>query len=225
MQRFYIWVFLLLFFIIGVSYYNTYMAKRISEAFSGDNKNIILMGDSILKNNLYVKNGKAVEDIVREKTNKPTIVLAQNNSTITDVYTQLESLHINSNVSSNTIFLSTGGNDILSNFVNNDPDESQEHVLSTIFKAYKRLVKTIRTKMNDANLILLDIYYPKNLQYTQYHPIIKEWNKMLYDFANENSLHVMKISTLLNDPNDFTLSIEPSDKGGEKIADQIIIQM
>jgi len=201
------------------------MAKKISEAFDTNNKTIILMGDSILKNNLYVKNGQAVEDILKEKTNIHTVVLAKNNATVTDIYSQLEKLPYDLNEGTNTIFLSTGGNDILSNFVKNDPDESTEHILSTIFKAYKRLVKSIRAKMNNANLVLLDIYYPKNLQYTQYHPIIKEWNKMLYDFAKENSLSLIKISILLNEPSDFTLSIEPSDTGGEKIVNEIIMHI
>lgn len=222
MQRFYIYIFLLLFFIVCVSYYNTYMAKRLSEGFNGDNKTIILMGDSILKNNLYVKNGKAVEDILREKTNAEIILLAENNATITDIYAQIERLPQHLNKKSNTIFLSVGGNNILSNFVNNEPNDTQDHVLATIFKAYKRLVKTIKTKMDHVNLVLIDIYYPQNLQYTQYHPIIKEWNTFLDSFASEKSLPVMKISTLLIEPSDFTLSIEPSDNGGEKIANQII---
>jgi hypothetical protein len=196
----------------------------MNEAFNNDKK-ITLMGDSILKNNLYVKNGKAIEDILREKMDGHTIVLAQNNATVTDIYSQLEKMPTHLNKKSNTIFLSTGGNDILSNFVNNEPEDSEEHILSTIFKAYKRLVKTIRTKMNNANLVLFDIYYPKNLQYTQYHPIIKEWNKMLHDFAKENSLSVVKISTLLNEPSDFTLSIEPSDTGGEKIVNEILMSI
>jgi len=223
MNRLYIYVPLLLLFIIGVSYYNTYMAKKVSEGFNGDNKKIILMGDSILKNNLYVENGKAVEDILREKNNAEIIVFAENNATITDIYKQLERVPETLNEKSNTVFLSVGGNNILSNFVNNDPDESQEHILSTMFKAYKRLVKTIQTKLDNVNLLLIDIYYPQNLQCTQYHPIIKEWNTLLYDYARENSLPVMKISTLLIEPSDFTLNIEPSDKGGEKIANQIIM--
>jgi len=198
------------------------MAKRVSEGFNGDNKTIILMGDSILKNNLYVKNGKAVENILREKTNSNVLLLAENNATVTDVYAQIERLPQHLNKKSNTIFLSVGGNNILSNFVNNDPDESQEYILSTIFKAYKRLIETLQTKMDHVNLVLIDIYYPKNLQYTQYHPIIKEWNTFLDNFASEKSLPVMKISTLLIEPTDFTLSIEPSDKGGEKIANQIM---
>lgn len=221
MQRFYLYVFFLICFIIAVSYYNTYMARKISEGFDTENK-IILMGDSILKNNLYVKNGKAVEDILREKTSISTIVLAQNNATITDIYSQVEKLPSDLNDSSNTIFLSAGGNDILNNFVNNDPDESIEHVLSIVFKAYQRLIKTIKAKMDKTNLVLFDIYYPKNLQYTQYHPIIKEWNQMLYNYANENSLPVIKISSILKDDSDFTLDIEPSDTGGEKIVNEIL---
>ena len=222
MNRLYIYVPLLLLFIIGVSYYNTYMARRLSEGFNGDNKKIILMGDSILKNNLYVENGKAVEDILREKTSANTIVFAKDDAMITDIYIQLEKLPYDLDEETTTLFLSVGGNNILTNFVNSDHDESQEHVLSTMFKAYKRLVKTIKTKMNNAKLILVDIYYPQNLQCTQYHPIIKEWNKLLHDFGNDQSLDVMKISALLNEPSDFTLNIEPSDKGGEKIANQII---
>jgi len=45
---------------------------------------------------------------------------------------------------------------------------------------------------------------------------------MLYNYANENSLPVIKISSILKDDSDFTLDIEPSDTGGEKIVNEIL---
>ena len=40
---------------------------------------------------------------------------------------------------------------------------------------------------------------------------------MLYDYASKNSIRVVKISSYLTQPEDFTHGIEPSAIGGEKL--------
>jgi hypothetical protein len=77
--------------------------------------------------------------------------------------------------------------------------------------------------MNDCELVLLDIYYPTNIKLAQYKPILQEWNKMIYDFASTNNLKVINISNILTESTDFTLDIEPSELGGEKIANNILL--
>ena len=80
--------------------------------------------------------------------------------------------------------------------------------------------------MYKSKLVLIDIYYPTNIKYEQYKPILQEWNKLLNDFVNDSeNLSILKISNVLTDPTDFTLNIEPSDTGGEKIAEQILLCM
>lgn len=224
MNTFYLYIFILCFIILAVSIYTHYYKYYVlKEAFVQD-KTIILLGDSIIKNNSYVKNGKGIDDILKEKTNGKTYCYAEDDSTIVDVYRQLSSIPVELNRESTIIFLSSGGNDIIKNYMEKDTNTNNMSVLNTIFIAYKKLVKSIQTKMNKSKLVLIDIYYPSNIKYEQYKPVLVEWNKLLNDFINEpnSNLSIIKISSEITDPTDFTLNIEPSDTGGEKIAEQIM---
>ena len=88
--------------------------------------------------------------------------------------------------------------------------------------AYKKLVKSIQTRMNICRIVLVDIYYPTSNQFAQYRPIIEEWNTLIRNYARENSLGLLQISQTVTSSDDFTLGIEPSEKGGKKIAQQIL---
>lgn len=230
MNYFYFKVWLLICFILAVSYFNTYMntttkTKSIRETFSSNNnRTIVLLGDSILKNNSYTSDGKGIDDLLLERNNQ-TYSYAVDNSNIVDVYNQINEIPIDLNSPSTTIFLSAGGNDILNHYEERDKDIHDTSVLSTIFAAYKKMIKAIRSKMNQCNIVLLDIYYPDNTKYTQYHPIIREWNKLIYDYADQPSNNintVLRVSRMLTQNDDFTLSIEPSSSGGLKIANSIL---
>ena len=226
MKHFYLYILLLCFIIIAVSSFTHYYKYYILREPFGNNKldkTYILLGDSIIKNNSYVKNGKGIDDILNEKTNGNTRCYAKNESTLVDVYSQLDSIPIDLNKKTTTIFLSVGGNDILNNYGDKEVSIKDTKVLGPIFNAYKTLIKSIQTKMNDSKLVLLDIYYPTNIKLAQYKPILQEWNKMITDFASINNLQVINISNILIESTDFTLNIEPSESGGEKIADNILL--
>ena len=223
----YLYIFILIFIILVVSFYTQYKYDSINtEAFLNNNNNkntIVLLGDSILKNNSYVKNGQSIEDILRENKGDNLHCLALNNSTVVDVYSQIDSVPLELNNENTIIFLSSGGNDILSQYVDKrDSDVSDTHVLNVIFIAYKKMVKSLRVKMNKVKIVLIDIYYPSSNQFSQYKPIIQDWNKMLEKYAQENSYGLIQISKSVTASDDFTLSIEPSEKGGEKIARSIL---
>jgi hypothetical protein len=231
MKNFYLYIFILCFVIISVSsfthYYKYYVLKENFSNSSNSSKTYVLLGDSIIKNNSFVKNGKGIDDILNEKTNGNSYCYAKNDSTIVDIYSQLDSIPSDLNNKNTIIFLSVGGNDILNNYVNNDVDTKNTKVLELIFNAYKKLFESIQTKMDQTKMILIDIYYPTSIKFSQYKPILEEWNKLISDFAsssNDNSnLQVLKISNILTDSTDFTLNIEPSETGGEKIADNILL--
>ena len=53
--------------------------------------------------------------------------------------------------------------------------------------------------------------------------MMQEEYKMITDFASINNLQVINISNILIESTDFTLNIEPSESGGEKIADNILL--
>ena len=229
MDYFYLKIFGLILFIFAVSYWNTYCSSFI-ESFSSNKSSraIVLLGDSILKNNSYVPDGKAVDNIIEERVlkndkNIELYSLAENNSKIVDVYSQINKIPLDINNKSTNIFLSTGGNDILSFYIDQHGDTTDTGFLNTMLAAYKKLVKSIQTRMDLCQIVLLDVYYPTSNQFAQYKPILEEWNKLIAEFASINNLQVINISSILTHSTDFTLNIEPSETGGEKIADNILL--
>ncbi len=220
MQYFYLYIFLLLSFIIIVSYWTT--INTTVEPFNSNKQTFVLLGDSILKNDAYVAEGKSVDSLLIERTNGKTISLAVDHSKIVDIFDQINNIPSDVNNNFTNVFLSAGGNDILSYYVDNNGNSKDEKPLGPMFAAYKKLVKAIQTKIPNANMILLDIYYPENMTYKQYHPIISEWNNMIYDYAKKNNYQVLKISTILTKQDDFTLGIEPSATGGAKLVSEML---
>jgi len=222
MKQFLFYVFILSLFILFMAWYNSKDIANI-EAFENKNCNIILLGDSVLKNNSYVTRGKAVDDLLISKTKCKILSLAKNNSTIVNVYSQITYIPDKLNTQNTYIFLSIGGNDILEKYVDGSKEPADNiSYLKTIFAAYKKVIVALRIKMDHSNIVLLDMYYPENLKYKQFHPLIREWNRLVYDYARDTQTRVVHISNILQSNEDFTLEIEPSEQGGEKITDSII---
>ena len=218
MEYFYLYIFILASFIIIISYYNT---CNSIEGFKSNKNLYILLGDSILKNDAYVSNGNSIESLIIE-SNKNIKCYAQDHSKIVDIYYQVNNISFDFNTPNTIIFLSVGGNDILTHYVDQNQDITD---IRPMFASYKNLIKTIQTRLPNAKLVLLDIYYPDNLKYKQFHYIIKEWNEMIYDYASNPKNHiygVLRISTHLTQNEDFSFGIEPSSTGGKKIADLIL---
>jgi len=222
MKYFYLYIFTLVFFIITVAYFNTVMHNIYKESFRADKQTFILLGDSILQNSAYVSDGKSVDELIKERKNGTTFCFARDNSTIVDIYEQVGRIPNNLNNNTTTLFLSIGGNDILNHYVDKENDITETSILKPMFSSYKKLIEYIRSRFNNANIVLLDIYYPENMKYKQYHSIIKEWNAMLYEYANKNNYSVLKISNILTRPDDFSFGIEPSSAGGAKLVEAIL---
>ena len=217
MKYFYLYIFFLFCFLF---FYN------VNEGFINNQteKTYILLGDSILKNDSYVSDGKSIENLIAKRT-KNVYCFAEDNSKIVDVYSQINEISIEFNSPNTLIFLSVGGNDILTHYVDQNQDITDTSVLKPMFSSYKNVIETIQNKLPNVKLILLDIYYPDNLQYRQFHSIIKEWNSMIYDFAKNpknNIYSVIRISRRLTQNEDFSFGIEPSSSGGKKIANLIL---
>jgi hypothetical protein len=220
MKYFYSYIFILSLFIIGISYWKTI---HFTEEFSSTKQNIVLLGDSIFKNNNYVHDGKSVDQLLIERTSGKSLCLAVDNAKILQVYDQYNKIPDELNSSSTIIFLSVGGNDILSKIEIGDPVD--DNVLNTLFDTYKELVKSIQIKLPNVHIVLCDLYYPNNVSYQKYHPIIRSWNNMIYNFSRESKNHidsVFMISSILTKPEDFTLEIEPSSIGSQKVVDTIL---
>jgi hypothetical protein len=221
MTYFYLYIFILFCFIFFVPYYN----YNNYENFVVTNDTIVLLGDSIIKNNAYVSNGESIENIIITKTKKNVACYAVDHAKIVDVYNQISKIPLELNTENTNVFLSIGGNDILFYYVDQEGDITNTSILQTIFSSYKKIIESIQIRIPNAKLYLLDIYYPDNLKYQQYHSIIREWNTMLYNYANDPSnkiTGVIKISNALTESDDFSFGIEPSAKGGIKIIESIL---
>ena len=218
MKNFYLYIFILSCFIIIVSYWNTY----VKEGFNVDKQSFILLGDSIFKNDAYVSNGKSVDELLIERTNGKTTCLAVDHSKIKDIYDQIDKIPEDLNTSSSTLFLSVGGNDILSYYVEKTNDPSDTSFLDTMFKSYQEVIKSIQKRFPNVNIVIVDIYYPDSSTYKKYHSIIHAWNTMIYDYARKNNLSVLKISRILTKPSDFSFGVEPSALGSGKLVDTIL---
>lgn len=205
-----IWILVVI--IIGIS---LYQSIDFVEGFTTPTKSIVLLGDSVLKNNVYAKKG--VDEILSESFKGDVVSNAVDGATIETTYMQLDDLADDLNRESTVCVLSTGGNNILIDYVKGGrPVDDLDH-LNTVFVTYKILVSKVREKLSRAKIILLDIYYPKDEQYLKYYPLIRAWNKQIGEMDG-----VIKISEQMTRENDFAFKIEPSETGGRKIVNAIL---
>jgi len=223
MKYFYLYIFGLVVFIIGISYYNTINASLYTEQFNNNSiKNYVLMGDSILNNVSYVPSGKNIEALLKKQAPDDNVInLAKNDTTMTQIPPQIDNLReldAKYNDSNTIIFLSVGGNDILATYERNETPDFDD----MIKEKYKKLVDSIKIVAPEAKLYLLDLYFPRNKENQQFWPVITEWNNKLTTFALNNNASIFKVSSILTEPDDFTNKVEPSAIGGQKIVDAML---
>ena len=76
-------IFILLSVIVFGMYYKIRNSKKVVEGISNNN-NIILMGDSIFANDIYVERGDSVGDMLQDRHGN-VLVVAQDNAVINDL--------------------------------------------------------------------------------------------------------------------------------------------
>jgi lysophospholipase L1-like esterase len=205
--------------LVGVSIWSVYYEKTYIEAFNQIPKNIVLVGDSMLENKIYVGKGNSVADVLEKLNNQNNICnYAADGTTISGVYKQLKELPAELNSKNTYLFLSSGGNDIIDKAHKGTTNAN----IDSIFSDYIKLIETIQTKMGEINIILLNLYFPTSQEYKSYYRMITEWNKKLETFAKEKGFRVLETSNLLTNPLDFVFQIEPSKIGGNKIGNAIL---
>ena len=222
MKYFYLYIFGLVFFIIGMSYYNTLKSSLYTEQFNNNSiKNYVLMGDSILNNNSYVPDGKSIASLLKKQTPHGHVVnLAKNDAIMSQIPPQIDKLReLDSkyNDSNTIIFLSVGGNNILMIYENNQTPD-----FDVMIEEYKKLVDSIKIVAPKAKLYLVDLYFPRNEENQKFWPVITEWNNKLSKYAMDNNVSVFKVSSILTGPDDFANKIEPSATGGQKMVDAML---
>jgi hypothetical protein len=214
-----------------------YYAKKyaVCESMTSNSDiTVILLGDSMLNNSLYVPQNKSVADRLQPFLMNDLHNFAQDGATISDVYGQIDKLDSKLDRSNTFIFLSAGGNNIINDFNNNtlsnDVNKSDLQI-SKLFNNYTDLVKTIHNKMPNSQLTLLNLYFPTSSSYKDAKPFIEKWNNNIEDtFAysllgkkkESPSVNIIHVNKLLTMDEDFVYHVEPSVIGGKKIADSIL---
>ena len=208
----FIFIIIILFFIF-LFYHSIFLTYK--ENFD-KNKQIILLGDSILENSNYVEQYFNVESNIKKK--HPYVLnLAQDRAVISNLSLQINHLKNKKINKNDIIFVSAGGNDILNNYRFKKKDETKE--LNSIFNKYTKTILHLKKSIPN-KIVLLNIYAPPNVK--DYHNIIDLWNKKQKEFASKNNIKILDIHSMVNHKNHFIKNIEPSHDGGRIIADAIL---
>lgn len=188
--------------------------KSIKEGLTNNNT-IILMGDSILNNANYVPEGTSVYAFLKQKVSN-VINVAKDGATINDLYTQLDKIPIELNNSQTYIFISAGGNNILSN----STTKLNKDQIIQLFNTYIDFLKALRAKLSNVNINILNLYLPTNPRYQSYKSSVDQWNLLLKEYSNKigETYNILDLHTLLTSPEDFIYDIEPSKTASDKIA-------
>lgn len=204
--------------IILIILYFSLCSPIIKESFQ-TNTTIILLGDSIFKNNRYVKEGESIEDIIKS-LHKNTLIVAQDGAILFDLMRQFKAIPEKYNKSTTKLFISIGGNDILHEYrFYSTRDKSR---LSNIINKYQNLILLFKSSCK-CEIILCTIYLPTAKLYHHYYPIIKDWNHILEQFAKTNNFKILPIADIIYKEQHFTHDIEPSSKASKIICNNILI--
>jgi len=206
---------LFLFFLIIIIHTLNIYYTPLREFFDRKKK-IILVGDSIFKNNKYAN--ISVEDKVKEKY-PDTLILAEDNSVIYDVYYQISKIDRNLDKHTTYIYISVGGNDILNHY--RFSPKNNYTILERIYQKYKALINSLQFKK--AKIILTTIYFPPT--YRVFHPAIKRWNAMITKLATDKGFELLPIHKYVKEKGHFVDNIEPSVSGSTIIANTIFKNM
>jgi len=211
-----LWICYLFILFIILYFYFSFYKENLTNI---NNKQIVLLGDSILENSLYA-NPSVLE--ILQNTSYSVLCLAKDNSTINSTYLQFYDLPSSLNNPNTFLFVSVGGNDILQKYVYKDIQSDKQQNIDSLFHEYKLLILSLQKKMNLSNIFLLNIYYPYSSYYKSYYPLIKEWNDSLKKFCLDKHFKLLNIAEFMTSEKDFSFDIEPSSIGSQKISEAIL---
>ena len=195
-------------------------ANKNANDNANKNSNIVLIGDSILNNSVYVFEHESVPELVQQQLQKNMHFynFAKDGALISDCHKQilnLNSTSINLDVNT-TIFVSAGGNNILHSLI------KSESFINNLFDEYLLLIDAIKVICPSANIVALNLYYPLKSSLTLLHPLIKQWNQLLTDNISKKGYQIIKLDKIIVSDEDLVYDVEPSLIGGQKIANAIL---
>lgn len=192
-------------------------------------QHIILLGDSILDNASYVRFNSDVINILRNMLPdgwKATL-LARDGSMINDITYQLQQLPEDASF----LVLSVGGNDALSHsdILSHGANSVAEVLLQLadmqdeFRNNYRKMLKNILSYKLPT--LICTIYYPRFPD-----PQIQRMSKLALSIFNDciigeaiaSHLRLIDLRMIFEEDKDYATPIEPSEKGGEKLAGAIL---
>ena len=199
-----------------------------------ESKHIVLAGDSIFDNDVYVMGEPGVVEQLRRSIPKDwsACKIAVDGDCIRDVEKQLEWLPTHAT----DLVLSVGGNDAREYRYLIDKIKAPKDIVGILsgpkaeFAAqYSSLLG--RLKSLPVRLIACTIYTAipfEEPEWRAFAPLaIGEFNKIIRLEAEKLSIPIISLENVCTEPTDFstTSPIEPSSQGGQKIVDQIVEQI
>jgi len=195
---------------------------------------VSLLGDSIIDNKVYVQpNELSVKEHLEEQSEYMFKQLAVDGHTTNDVLSfQLDKLP---KLSTHKV-LSIGGNDLLGQvyFLKNKDEFTAKEVmeqavckLAPIKNRYRTIVKNLSEQ--DSNILLCTVYEGNLLDDSLYSDIafaskamVSMLNDIIFSTAATYKVDVLELRNIFTNPEDYANPIEPSHKGGRKLATGII---
>ena len=221
--RFYIQLYLLIFFIVSIAHLlKSLVTKNVETMIS--KRNIVVLGDSVFDNRSYVSSTASIPYLLGEHEYLNTKMYAKDGAKIEDLNSQLQQCLKEIDDNNETLFISIGGNNILTFKTSKKENKNEEQknigrFVDTIFGYYRNILKNYDFK---CNLVLCNIYVPYSEKNSVYEKCIHVWNNKLSSFAENNNYKVMKLDKLLYKKEDFADNLEPSKIGGEKIVKNML---
>lgn len=191
--------------------------------------NLVLLGDSIFDNAAYVAAEPDVISHLRQMIPQDwsAELLAVDGSVVEEVSAQLLELPPNAS----HLIVSVGGNNAL---MNADILQMQANSAAEVFNNladrisdfesnYKQMLKNILSK--NLPTVLCTVYFP-NFPEAVFQKIsvaaLSAFNDVIIRQAISNGLPLLDLRLVCNEFDDYANEIEPSGKGGRKIADKIL---
>lgn len=200
--------------LIVVIFVNIFTERKTIESMELKKRDVVLVGDSVFDNQNYVDYYKSVNYLVTHNKIINSKLVARDNARVKDLNNQLNSIKSDISNKNKTVFISIGGNDILTftkqNYINS---------LNTVFTAYE---KTLDKYDFQCKLVLCNIYVPYVKKNTLHEISVKLWNNKLSQYCESKKYKLFDLSKLLYKKNDFIDEIEPSEIGSEKLVSKLI---
>ena len=221
--RFFIQIYLAIFFITTlIRLSRSSFTKNIESMVT--KRNIVVLGNSVFDNRSYVSTTSSIPYLLNEHEYLNAQVYAMDGAKIENINKQLQqSLKAINNIHQ-TLFISVGGNEILTYKEKENANKNEEKkqiikFIDDIFGDYRNVLKNYEFK---CNVVLCNIYIPYSKKNTIYETCIQLWNKKILSYAQNNNYKFMKLDEILYKKEDFADKLQPSRIGGEKIVKHMI---